>query len=65
LLLSCAGFPFAAHRVLATEHLNPSAWTTLAFVSADALGIFAFADTNTLKQRFYRAASPGGALRFL
>jgi hypothetical protein len=60
ILLNFAGFPFASHRVLAADSLESPGWTNLALVSADGLGMFACADTNTSarNQRFYRGTSP-------
>ena len=60
MLLSFAGLPFASHRLLAATNLVNAAWTNLALVFADGLGLFTFADTNAdaMQRRFYRAVSP-------
>src|ERR1019366_3201812 len=51
---------FASHRLLAATNLVNAAWTNLASVFADGLGLFTFADTNAdaMRRRFYRAVSP-------
>ncbi|SPE50683.1 Xylanase A (modular protein) [Verrucomicrobia bacterium] len=60
LLLTFSGFPFLSHRILAATTLAPALWSNLAFVTADALGGFAWPDSNAPAgpHRFYRASWP-------
>jgi hypothetical protein len=57
-LLTGFGIPGATHTLQQTPTLNPGNFTSVAPVTADAIGNWQFEDATTATTRFYRLSFP-------